>query len=88
MAVQLGDPHQLIQRWVLRAGAKVRRAGANPAEFIGLLAGEPQLGAPLVLVLDGRRRLRTSPIERIEAGPERSVYVETRNNRYRIDWLS
>lgn len=87
MAVDLGDPKQVIQRWVLRAGAKIHRSGANPAEYIGLLASEPRLGDPLVLVLEGRRRLRTSPIERIEAGPDRSVYVETRNNRYRIDRL-
>jgi hypothetical protein len=87
MAVDLSDPKQVIQRWVLRAGAKIHRAGTNPAEFIGLLTSEPRLGAPLVLVLDGRRRLRTSPIERIESGPDRSVYVDTRNNRYRIDRL-
>ena len=87
MSVDLSDPKQLIRRWVLRAGAKVSRAAPDGAEYVGLLATEPRLGAPLVLVLEGRRRLRTSPIERMQPGPDHTLVVETRNSRYRIQRL-
>ncbi len=84
----LGDPRQPIGRWVLDACAKVTRESPDQADYVGLLMSEPELGAPLVLALDDRQRLTTSRIQRIEPGPDDTVYVHTENSRYWVRRLS
>lgn len=84
----LGDPRKLIGRWVLETCAKVNRESPDQAEFVGLLMSEPEVGAPLVLALDDRKRLTTTRIQRIEPGPNESIYVDTANSRYWIRRLS
>jgi hypothetical protein len=84
----LGDPSKAIGRWVLQACAKVEREAPDRAEYLGLLMSEPEVGGPMVLALGQRRRLTTSRIERIEAGPEGSVYVHTKNSRYLVRRLT
>lgn len=83
----LDDPRKLIERWVLDACAKVLRE-SDQAEFVGLLMCEPEVGDRLVLALDNRKRLTTSKIQRIEPGPNDSIYVETANSRYWVQRLS
>jgi hypothetical protein len=84
----LGDPTKPIGRWVLNACAKVNRESPDQAEYLGLLMSEPEVGTPLVLALDGRKRLTTSSIRKIESGPNNSLYVDTANSRYWIRRLS
>ena len=84
----LGDPTMPIGRWVLNACAKVNRESPDQAEYIGLLMSDPEVGAPLVLAIDGRQRLTTSTVQRIEPGPNDSLYVHTRNSLYWVRRLS
>jgi hypothetical protein len=84
---QLGDPRKLVGHAVLRACAKVQRQGSDRREFIGLLLGEPAVGARLVLALDERRRLRTSVIVSIESVSNATLYLSTTNSRYRVQRL-
>jgi len=84
----LGDPGKPVGRWVLNACAKVNRESPDQAEYIGLLMSEPEVGAPLVLALDDRKRLTTSSIRNIEPGPNNSLYVDTANSRYWVRRLS
>lgn len=84
----LADPTKAIGRWVLNACAKVNRVSPIHAEYVGLLMSEPEVGAPLVLALDNRKRLTTSSIRKIEGGPNNSLFVDTANSRYWIRLLS
>lgn len=84
----LGDPTMPIGRWVLDACAKVSRESPDRREYLGLLLSHPEVGVPLVLILDEGQRLTTSTIQRIEVGPHDSLTVHTRNSLYRIRRLS
>jgi hypothetical protein len=84
----IGDPTKPIGRWVLNACAKVNRESPDQAEYLGLLMSDPEIGAPLVLALDDRQRLTTSNIQRIEPGPNDSLYIYTRNSLYWVRRLS
>ncbi|HLT40864.1 MAG TPA: hypothetical protein VK034_31520 [Enhygromyxa sp.] len=84
----LGDPTKPIGRWVLNACAKVNRESPDQAEYLGLLMSDPEVGVPLVLALDDNQRLTTSTIQRIEPGPDDSLYIHTVNSLYWIRKLS
>ena len=84
----LSDPTNPVRRWVLDACAKVNRVSPNHAEYIGLLMSEPEVGAPLVLTFEGRKRLTTSSIRKIETGPNNSLFIDTANSRYWVRRLS
>ncbi|HLT39388.1 MAG TPA: hypothetical protein VK034_24060 [Enhygromyxa sp.] len=66
----------------------MNRESPDQAEYLGLLMSDPEVGAPLVLALDDRQRLTTSRVQRIEPGPDDSLYVHTRNSLYWIRKLS
>ncbi len=88
MPLDLGDPRKPVPNWLLRACAKLTRESPDPAEYVGLLLAEPEIGASLILVLDAGQQLTTSKIRRIEPGPEQTLYVHTANSRYWIRRLS
>lgn len=84
----LFDPKRLIRRRDLEACAAITRVRADnalegePRRYVGLLLNEVQVGAPLVLLLDKKRRFITSTVHRIDTGPEDTIYVDTANSRY------
>lgn len=59
-------------------------AAAREHRYEGMLLCEVRVGVPLVLVLDGRRRLVTSMIQRVEPAADDVVEVQTSNSRYAI----
>ncbi len=84
----LGDSTQPIGRWVLSACAKVNCECSEQVEHLGLVMTDPEIGLPLVIALDDDQRITTSTIQRIEPGPNDSLYVQTRNSLYWIRRLS
>ena len=83
-----GDRTKPIGRWVLGACAKVNRESPEHAEHLGLLVSDPEIGEPLVVAVDDDQKLTTSTVQRIEPGPNDSLYVHTRNSLYWIRRLS
>jgi hypothetical protein len=81
---------KLIRKGELEACASVTRLQSNnrPDEgerhYEGMLVCDVRVGTPLVLVANGRRRLVTSSVRRIEPISRDVVYVETSNSRYHV----
>jgi hypothetical protein len=81
---------RLMRRCEIEACAQVTRlytskgAAAREHRYEGMLLCEVRVGVPLVLVLDGRRRLVTSMIQRVEPVTDDVVEVQTSNSRYSI----
>jgi hypothetical protein len=84
------DAVRLMRRCEVEACAQVTRlctskdATARQHRYEGMLLCEVRVGVPLVLVLDGRRRLVTSMIQRVEPAADDIVEVHTSNSRYAI----
>lgn len=84
---------KLMRRSELETCARVTRLrssqhpDAREKHYEGMLLCEVRVGVPLVLVLNGRRRLVTSTIKRVEAVEANVIEVETSNNRYSIHRL-
>jgi hypothetical protein len=57
---------------------------ADERRYEGMLMSDVRVGVPLVVVLNGRRRLVTSVIRKIEPMSPELMYVETFNSRYRV----
>lgn len=83
-----GDRTQPIGRWVLGACAKVSDQSPDQAEHMGLLVSDPEIGEPLVVAVGDDQRITTSTVQRLESGPNDSLYVHTRNSLYWIRRLS
>ena len=83
-----GDRTKPIGRWVLGACAKLSRESPDHAEHLGLLVSDPEIGEPLVVAIHDDQKLTTSTVQRIEPGPNDSLYVHTRNSLYWIRRLS
>lgn len=83
-----GDVTTPIGRWVLGACAKVSPESPDHAEHIGLLMSDPEIGEPLVVAVEDDQKVTTSTVQRIDPGPDDSLYVHTRNSLYWIRRLS
>lgn len=88
------DAVRLMRRGEIEACARVTRlcSNRNPTareqRYEGILLCDVRVGVPLVLVLDGRRRLVTSMIQRVEPVGVGVVEVETSNSRYSVHRLA
>lgn len=87
------DAVRLMRRGEIEACARVTRlcSSQNPTareqRYEGILLCDVRVGVPLVLVLDGHRRLVTSMIQQVEPVGAGVVEVQTSNNRYSIHRL-
>jgi hypothetical protein len=84
------DAVRLMRRCEVEACAQVTRLhtskdpAAREQRYEGMLLCDIRVGAPLVLILDGRRRLVTSMIQRVEPVADDLVEVQTSHSRYSI----
>jgi hypothetical protein len=84
------DALRLMRKYEVEACAQVTRlctskdTTAREHRYEGMLLCEVRVGVPLVLVLDGRRRLVTSMIQRVGPVADDVVEVQTSNSRYAI----
>lgn len=49
---------------------------------------DPEIGEPLVVAVEDDQKVTTSTVQRIDPGPDDSLYVHTRNSLYWIRRLS
>lgn len=87
------DAVRLMRRGEVEACARVTRLcsshdpTAREQRYEGMLMCDVRVGVPLVLVLDGRRRLVTSMIQRVDPVGVGVVEVQTSNSRYSVHRL-
>ena len=87
------NPITNLRREELEACARVTKlhptsAANDPAregkQYEGMLAYDVRVGRPMVLVLNGKRRLVTSTIRKINPISSAMMEVETSNSRYYV----
>ena len=87
------DPASTLRRDELEACARVTkldpaRTDTDPERagkrYEGMLACDVRVGVPLILMLNGRRRLVTSTIRQIQPLAAGTMEVQTSNSRYYV----